>query len=92
MAIYKAVFLKFSGATDLPLNFVGTADPFPKTISFIFTEHNGLIKIQNHTNINIKHGKKIRADAINSASYEVFKNIRRELRYGRQQEVVNFLT
>jgi hypothetical protein len=61
MAISKAVFLKLSGATDLPLNLVGTADPFPKTTSLIFTEHNGLIKIQNHTNINIKHGKKIRA-------------------------------
>jgi hypothetical protein len=34
----------------------------------------------------------MRAEAINGVSYGVLKHTRRVLRYGRAQEVVNFLT
>jgi hypothetical protein len=34
----------------------------------------------------------MRAGTINSVSYEVLKHVRRVLRYGRDQEVVNILT
>jgi hypothetical protein len=91
-AFIRAVLLNLSGAMDLRLNLAGAADLPPKSTSYIFIKHNRLTKIQNHKNIIINLGKKIHAGTISSVSYEVLKYIRRVLRYGRDKEVVNFLT
>jgi hypothetical protein len=39
-----------------------------------------------------KPDKKMRAGTINSVSYDVLKHMRHVLRYGRDQEIVDFLT
>jgi hypothetical protein len=72
------------------LNLSGATDPLPKNISYIFIKHSRLTKIQNHTNIVINYRKKIHAYM--NKSYEVLKHICCVLRYGHDQEVVNFLT